>query len=130
MAAASEWGWFEFGRTAFGSASEAAKWESAELDSAPKPAAQSTTEERGRSASYGTTLEHPAGTRSVETIIPPIASREPVSFSYYLDALRPHKVTRYFPMRYRLGLRAEIPLFGPNLPLRLGLRPNPSNLGT
>jgi hypothetical protein len=32
-------------------------------------------------------LEHPAGTRSVETIIPPIASREPVSFSYYLDAL-------------------------------------------
>ena len=53
----------------------AARSESGKIDPAPAPVLPPAPVNSGRSAIYGRTFGHPAETRSVNTIIPPIASR-------------------------------------------------------
>src|SRR5208337_3655921 len=59
----------------------AARWEFAKFDPAPAQAAPTAQVNSWRSAIYGTAFGHPAETRSVKTIIRPIASRAGRSFS-------------------------------------------------
>ena len=57
-----------------------ARLESGKFDPAPAPAVPLTPVNSGKSAIDGKTFGHPVETRSAETIIPPIASRDRQSF--------------------------------------------------
>ncbi len=53
----------------------AGRWNSGKFDPAPELAKPAAPVNSGRTAIYGRTLAHPAKTRSINAIIPPIASR-------------------------------------------------------
>lgn len=70
---------------------------SGNFDPAPPAATSLSPVNSGKSASYGTSFGYPAETRSVETIIPPLASRGERSFPPCLTPALIEKIPAIFP---------------------------------
>ena len=87
----------------------AARLGSEKLDPAPAPASPSAPASLGRRATYGTTFDYPAETRSVDTIIPRLQVGTDGLF-HLLDPGSRRKVTRYFHSGWRLTFVSESPV--------------------